>query len=124
MIPIGLILLASCSHASDDASVTVQAPTTIAEEAVALPSDQIYALVDSYVASALQSRPEILVSTNMDDLKTCTRRAATELGNSVLQSFTTLSTVVNTNQSSLARTAVMQSIQQNLEPFIAKCSTK
>ncbi|CAB4607121.1 unannotated protein [freshwater metagenome] len=121
---IGLVLLSACGQGSDKSSVTTSAPTTIADNGPVLPTEQIFSLVDAYVASAIQSRPKIMTSTNAEDLKSCARRSATDLGNSVLQSFTSQSPAVNTHQNELAHTAVMQSIQQNLERFIAQCSTK
>ena len=124
VVPIGLVLLSSCGWASEKSSTTTSAPTTVAQKGPLLRVDQIFSLVDAYVANAIQSRPELMASTNAENLKSCTRRSATDLGNSILQSFTTQTTVVNTHQNELAHAAVMQSIQQNLERFIAQCSTK
>ena len=124
VISIGLILLSSCSRAPDKLSIATSVPTTIAEKGPVLRTDQIFSLVDAYVASVIQSQPNLMASTNIENLNSCTRRSATDLGNSILQSFTIHTTVTNSYQDELAHNAVMQSIQQNLERFIAQCSTK
>lgn len=114
MTILGAILLSSCGS-SDDSLQKNQESTTTAQIQIILPADQISALVYSYVASAIQSRPNLLKATSSSKLMECVTGEATTLGNSLLPTFTVQEP---------ANTAIMQQVQQDLERFIAQCSTR
>jgi hypothetical protein len=113
MILATAVLLLSC--ASPKQPTNSQKETASTQVVLVVPSAQIISLIDAYIASTAERRPELLEAKKLDQIKECVQRAAINLASSIVQTFST---------QDLANSVVMQQIQQNLEQFIAQCSIK
>ena len=110
-----MLLVTSCT-AEIDTSETQQMSTSTTQVMLRLPTEQIYAFINSYIASrALEPQPNNLQAPSIDEITGCVQNAATSFGETLFQTF---------KVQAIAETAVMQAIQQNIEQFIAQCSTK
>ena len=115
ILGLSLLLVTSCT-AEIDTGGTQQMSTSTTQAMLRLPTDQIFAFVNSYIASRdLEPQPNNLQVPSIDEITRCVQNAATNFGESILQTF---------KVQAIAETAVMQAIQQNIEQFIAQCSIK
>ncbi len=115
IISLSLLLVTSCT-AEIDSDGTQQMSTSTTQSMLRLPTEQIFAFINSYIASRdLEPQPNNLQALSIAEITRCVQNATTNFGESILQTF---------KVQTIADTAVMQAIQQNIEQFIAQCSNK